>query len=197
MEKSLNTVKWVLLASLLANAAFAGFAFSQVTNRWGLGFGERRPNVMMMRGTFTRNPEASEQTRAVLTKVFASEKGDMAQAMRDWVQSRRKTVQTLRADPLDKAALEAALADMRAKTVAAQDVYHRVVLQAAPQLSAEERVLLGRILNASPNRFGASAVLGPSGQAGPHFGEPNEPRMMPPPGEGGGMMGPPPPPPKD
>lgn len=193
VEKSLTTVKWVLLASLLVNAAFAGFVFSQVANRWGFGFGERRPGVMVMRGNFTKNLEGSEQTRAVLGKVFASEKGDMDQAMRDWVQSRRKTVQILRADPLDKAALEAALADMRAKTVAAQDVYHRVVLQAAPDLSAEERVLLGRILNASPTRFGAGAVLSPGGRPS-RFGEPNEPQMMPPPGEGGGMPLPPPPP---
>lgn len=180
MEKPSNTVKWVLLASLLVNAAFAGFAFSQVTNRWGFGFGGPRPGPMrdmVVRGNFTKiNPERAEQTRAVLDKVFASEKGDLEQAARAWVQSRRKTVQVLRAQSLDKVALEAALADMRAKTTAAQEVYHRVVVQAAPELSAEERVLLGPILNASPNRFGA-------GQDGP-----GQPRMMPPPGEMRAMM---------
>ncbi len=201
MEKSLNAIKWVLLGSLLANAAFAGFVFSQVTNRWGFGFGERRPGPMremVVRGNFTKiNPERAEQTRAVLDKVFASEKSDMDQVMRDWVQARRKTVQALRAEPLDKAALQAALADLRGKSVAAQEVYHRVVLQAAPELSVDERVLLGPILNASPNRFN-------SGFDSP--GLPGQPRMMPPPpgdmpnmmpppeGEGGAMVGPPPPP---
>lgn len=192
MEKSLNTIKWVLLASLLVNAAFAGFMFSQVTNRWGFGFGDRRPGVMMVRGNFNRGgPERSEQTRAVLDKLFTSEKGDMDQAVRDWAQSRRKTVQTLRAEPLDKAALEASLADMRAKATAAQEVYHRIVLQAAPELSAEERVLLGPILNASPNRFGAGKdSAGPRMMPAPG----DMPSMMPPPGEGGAMVGPPPPP---
>ena len=184
MEKSLNTVKWVLLASLLINAAFAGFVFSQVTNHWGLGFGGPHPGPMremVVRGNFKKDPEASEQTRAVLTKVFASEKGDMEQAVKEWVQSRRKTVQTLRAQPLDKVALEAALADMRAKTVAAQEVYHRVVLQAAPELSAEERVLLGRILNASPNRFSANAVLNPAGPGPGQRFEKGDARTAPPP----------------
>lgn len=207
MDKSLNTVKWILLASLLINAAFAGFVFSRVTNRFGFGFGEPHPGPvrqMVVRGNF-KNPEATEQTRAVLNKVFASEKGDMERAVREWIAARRKAVQVLRAEPLDKTALEAALADMRAKTVNAQEVYHRVVLQAAPELSAEERVLLARILNASPNRFGSSAVLTPnqpgsrSGEmrpSGPHMMPPGEdmPNMMPPPGEGGGPMGPPPPP---
>ena len=144
MEKSLSTFKWILLASLLINAAFAGFVFSQVTNHWGFGFGDRRPGPlreMVVRGNFAKgNPERAAQTRAVLDKVFASEKSDMDQVVRDWVQARRKTVQTLRAEPLDKAALQAALADLRAKSVAAQEVSPRVVLQAAPELSGEERV---------------------------------------------------------
>lgn len=194
MEKSLNTIKWVLLGSLLINAAFAGFVFSQVTNRWGFGFGDRRPGVMMMRGNFNRGgPERNEQTRAVLEKVFASERGDMDQAVRDWVQARRKTVQALRANPLDRPALEASLVDLRAKSVAAQEVYHRIVLQAAPELSAEERVLLGPILNASPNRFGTGRdSSGPRMMPLPG----DMPNMMPPPGEGGVVVGPPLPPPK-
>lgn len=199
MEKSLNTIKWVLLASLLVNAAFAGFMFSQVTNRWGFGFGDHGPGMMVVRGNFIRGgsvkggSERGEQTRAVLEKVFASEKGGMDQAVRDWVQARRKTVQALRANPLDRPALEASLVDLRAKSVAAQEVYHRIVLQAAPELSAEERVLLGPILNASPNRFGTGRD-----SPGPHMMSPpgDMPSMMPPPGEGGAMGGPPLPPPK-
>ena len=199
MEKSFNAIKWVLLGSLLVNAAFAGFVFSQVTNRWGLGFGERRPGPMremVVRGNFIKgspNPERAEQTRAVLDKVFASEKGDMDQAVRDWVQARRKTVQALRTQPLDKAALEASLADLRAKATAAQVVYHRIVLQAAPELSVEERGLLGPILNASPNRFSTgmdSPGMGGQPRMMPLPG--NMPSMMPPPGEGGAMAGPPP-----
>ena len=181
VEKSLSTIKWVLLISLLVNAAFAGFVFSQVTNRFS--FGGPRP---FTREIVRMRPETSEQTRAVLGKVFASEKGDMETAVRAWIDSRRKTVQVLRADPLDKAALDAALADMRAKTVAAQEVYHRVVVQAAPELSAEERVVLARMLNAAPNRMNADM---------PGF-RGNQNRMMPPggvPGEGPEVMGPPPP----
>ena len=163
------------------NAAFAGFLFSQGTNRFS--FGGPRP---FTREIVRMRPETSEQTRAVLGKVFASEKGDMETAVRAWIDSRRKTVQVLRADPLDKAALDAALADMRAKTVAAQEVYHRVVVQAAPELSAEERVVLARMLNAAPNRMNADM---------PGF-RGNQNRMMPPggvPGEGPEVMGPPPP----
>jgi uncharacterized membrane protein len=199
-NKTLNTIKWILLASLLANAVFAGFVFSQVTNRFGLGFGPR-PGVMR---EVARPREVSEQTRAVLDKVFASEKGDMEQAVKAWVASRRKTVQVLRAEPLDKAALDLALADMRAKTVAAQEVYHRVVSQAAPELSAEERVLLARILNAGPNRFGTGAVLDTPGgprpgdpRGGPGGRGPGDNRTMPPPEGSAGepeAMGPPPPP---
>jgi uncharacterized membrane protein len=187
-EKSLTTIKWILVGSLLVNAAFAGFVFSQVTNRFGFGFGGG-PR------TFTREivrmrPESSEQTRAVLAKVFASEKGDMEKAMREWIEARRKTVQVLRVEPLDKAALDTALADMRTKTVAAQEVYHRIVAQAAPELSAEERVVLARMLNAAPNRM--NDMTGPGG--GPGF---RGNRMMPPgemPGEPPEVMGPPPPP---
>ncbi len=194
-NKTLNTIKWILLASLLMNAAFAGFVFSRVTNRFGLGFGPP-PGVMRQ---MARPREVSEQTRAVLDKVFASEKGDMEEAVKAWIASRRKIVQVLRADPLDKAALDTALADMRAKTVAAQEVYHRVVAQAAPELSAEERVLLARILNAGPNRFGTGAVLdGPGGQRMGGPGGPGGERMIIMRRDGGPgepeVMGPPPPP---
>lgn len=195
-EKSLNAVKWVLLGSLLVNAAFAGFVFSQVTNHWGFGFGDRRPGPMremVVRGNFAKgNPERAEQTRAVLDKFFASEKGDMDVAVKDWVQARRKTVQALRTQPLDKAALETSLADLRAKATAAQVVYHRIVLRAASELPVEERALLGPILNASPNRFNMDSP----GMGQPRMPPPGGmPSMMPPPGEGGAMV--PPPPPKD
>jgi uncharacterized membrane protein len=196
MDRPLNLIKWVLLASLLVNAAFAGLVFSQVTNRFGLGLG---PHSGVMR-EMGRPREVPEQTRAVLAKVFASEKGDMEQAVKAWTATRRKTMEILRAEPLDRPALEAALADMRAKTVAAQEVYHRVVTEAAPELSAEERMLLTRILNASPNRFGATQMLDGAGQrpGGPGGrGEPGGRRMMPP-SEGAPsepeVMGPPPPP---
>ena len=193
-NKTVNAIKWILLASLLVNAAFAGFVFSRVTGHFGFGPGPR-PGVMRDMG---RPREISEQTRAVLDKVFASEKGDMAEAFKAWAAARRKTVQVLRADPLDKAALDAALADMRAKTVAAQEIYHRVVSQAAPELSAQERIALTPILNAGANRFGAMGEgpggrPGQGGRGGPGDGGPGG-RMMPP--EGGPsepeVMGPPP-----
>ena len=205
MDRSLNTIKWILLVSLLVNAAFAGFVFSRVTNRFGFGFGGPHPGMMReaMRPRVGQGQgqgqDVSEQSRAVLTKVFADEKGDMEQAVKEWVAARRKTMQVLRAEPLDKAALDTALADMRAKTVAAQEVYHRVVVKAAPELSSPERVLLARILNAGPNRFGAETVLNALGPQGGPGGGPGQGfnNRMPPggrPGEGSEPMGPPPPP---
>ena len=199
MDRSLTAVKWILLASLLVNAAFAGFVFSQVTGHRGFGFGGPPPS--MMREMARPRQDVPEATRKILNDAFASEKGDMEEALKAFVETRRKTMQLLRAEKLDAPALEAAMADMRAKTTAAQEIYHRVIMKAAPQLSPQERVLLARVLNAAPQRYGAEQVLnapgpGPSGQRPGEFRPGQRPGEFrpgqrggeggPSPGEGGG-----------
>jgi uncharacterized membrane protein len=179
----LSGLKWVLLASLLVNAAFFGFVVAQMTGR---GFGPHPPSMVQM--VRQQRQDIRPETRAALNEAFRDERPAMERALREWADARRKAVGILRADPLDPKELDAAMEQMRVKTLAAQEVYHRVVSKAAGKLNADDRIALARILDPTPGRFGPNGVFG--GLIGPRRGPgPGQP------GRDGGM-GPGGPPPK-
>jgi uncharacterized membrane protein len=178
MDRSLTGMKWVLLASLLVNAAFLGFAVAQITGR---GFGPRPPMMMQqMARPNGPNQALPEKTRAVLNEALTNERPAMEKALREWIDARRKTVAILRAEPLDQKELDAAMEQMRVKTIAAQEIYHRTISGAAIKLDADERVALARILDPTPARFGpngpfeGSGLRGRGGLGQPPAGSPPE-----------------------
>ena len=156
-------LKWVLLASLLFNAAFLGFGVAQMMGR---GFGPRPPGIQMAR---PNNQAVPEKTRAVLNEALQADRVEMEKALRDLQSARRKTVGILRADPLDQKELDASMEQMRAKSVAAQEVYQKIISNAATKLDAEERFDLARILDVGAGRFQ------PGGPFGPPGGRPGQP----------------------
>jgi uncharacterized membrane protein len=173
----LSGLKWVLLASLLVNAAFLGFMVAQVTG--GHGFGRRPPAMIQM--AKQQRQDIAPQTRAALNDAFREERPAMEQALREWADARRKAVGILRADPLDPKELDTAMEQMRTKTLAAQEIYHRIISKAAANLNADDRIALARILDPTPGRFGPNGIFGGpnDGAGGPRHGPVPEGRIAP------------------
>jgi len=167
MDRSLSGLKWVLLASLLFNAAFLGFAVAQAMGR---GFGPRPP--MLPQIARPNNLEVPEKTRAVLNEAFQGDRPEMEKALRDLQGARRKTVGILGADPLDQKELDTAMEQMRTKTLVAQEIYQRIISNAATKLDAEERVTLARILDVGAGRFQPGGPFGPRPGQAPNGGPP-------------------------
>lgn len=89
----------------------------------------------------------AEERRAV-NEGFTQRRQE-TRAARDRVAAARgRARELMAADPLDAAALSAALAEMRAASTALQNVTHTVLLETAPRLAADSRRKLADALRA-------------------------------------------------
>ena len=173
-----NKLTWVLLASLLINAALVGFVLGDRGRAGPLAAFNRRMNPppgMMM----NQPPDAA--TRDVLKSAFASERKAIANAMRDAADARRESVTILNDDPLDMAKLEAAMARLRTSSSAAQESFHRTLRDAASKLNGPQRAVLARMLERAPDRMGNPRGGGPISNAVVDIINGPPPRDMPPP----------------
>lgn len=178
-----NKLTWVLLASLLINAALVGFVLGDRGRGGPLAAFNRRMNPppgMMM------NQPADAATRDILKSAFAAERDAIAKAMKDAAQARRESVAILHDDPLDMAKLDAAMARLRASSSAAQESFHRTLRDAAAKLNGPQRVVLARMLERAPmGRMGNQRGGGPISNAvvdiinDPERGPPGPPHDMP------------------
>lgn len=173
-----NKLTWVLLASLLINAALVGFVLGDRGRGGPLAVFNRRMNPppgMMM------NQPPDEATRDVLKSAFATESEAIAKAMKDAAEARRESVTILHDDPLDMAKLDAAMARLRTSSSAAQESFHRTLRNAAGRLDGPQRVVLARMLERAPDRMGNPRGGGPMSNAVVDIINGPPPRDMPPP----------------
>ena len=84
----------------------------------------------------------AEIRRAIVADAIR-EGGTLTQAVADFRAARQKAFAIMRTDPLDRAALDAALAEVRAKTDALQTVGQAIVTRAVEQASPEARAAIG------------------------------------------------------
>ena len=83
--------------------------------------------------------EVPEQARPIMKQAFESHKAEF-DARRDAVQqARQKVADILKADPIDQAALDQALAELSQKSQAIRELGNTMMVEVAKQLSPEIR----------------------------------------------------------
>jgi uncharacterized membrane protein len=162
-----RSLKWILLVSLMVNAALVGFTAAQ--------FMRPHPPFLSIGHAPPHMHEISDKERTVLDAAFAAERPAFEKALSDMVVARDKSVTLIRATPLDVTALDGELAKMRAANMAAQESFHRVIRTAAQQFDQPERDRLSNILRDAPPGHG-----GPHGPLGPPHDAPWMPGPQPP-----------------
>lgn len=137
--------KWVLLAlfvSLGLNLFVAGFVLAHKYHRPPHEFADQRPPnerpgvhafVDRMAGTL---PDAD---REQFLSVIAGYRAEMATAEKQLRDARQKVREAVAADPFDRAALETAFGEVRARLQDMQKVMHGALTDAISRLPADAR----------------------------------------------------------
>ena len=89
-----------------------------------------------------------EQRDAVLA-VFETQRDNVYEAMGNLRDARHEVSNVMLSEPFDVEAAERALAELRAKSAAMQEIMHAALLEAAVNLPPEARVDLGRFATMS------------------------------------------------
>jgi uncharacterized membrane protein len=179
-----RNIKWALIISLLVNVLFVGFLIG-TGGRGGL-----RPMMAPIMRAFDNSgrggpdrrneldkTRADQPTRKALRDTFQAERPAINKALQNLRQARAKGAELIRAETLDAAALDAALAQIRLSNDAVTAVFHRALTASTTKLDANQRRGLARQLDRASGMWGLQ-LRGPGG-----------------PGDPGGRDAPPPPPP--
>jgi uncharacterized membrane protein len=125
------TLLVLLFLSLAANLMIVGFAIGRVVGPWPGGDIER----IVAMGTRNFPPEIR---RAVAERALAG-RSQFRAKLDDVQAARQRMFEAMRAEPFDRAALEAAFADLRQKTDELQRAGQELVAGALAEASPETR----------------------------------------------------------
>jgi len=187
-------VKWILLASLLVNAALVGFMVGNA----GRGGFRGGPGMIINRALPGPNRDRSDQvTRDALREAFEAERPVMDKALQGLGEARGKSASIIRAETLDGTALDQSLTEMRTHSADALASFHRSISTAAAKLDAQHRAGLARLLDRAPQarRRNLTSGAGPGIEPGLLPGEARDVLILRT-GQGDPPPGPPPGPPR-
>lgn len=139
----------VLVASLAANVFLAGFVGGRIfagphgphgpPGRHGPPPGARGGDPARVIGEAVA---LSPTARAAVREAVAARRGEFRKSRRAAFAARERLRATLVAEPFDRAATEAALADMRAEALVREETMTELLLDVFEALPAEERAAL-------------------------------------------------------
>ena len=117
--------------------------------------------------------DPGDHGRATMRRLWRERREVLGPHHRRLREARLGVREALATEPLDRAALDAALAELRAATSASQEALHGVIVDAAPALPAAERVPLAELAGPGRRRghgrgHGQGALARPRRRAGPH-----------------------------
>lgn len=148
-----RNMKWILLASLLANALLIGFIAAHA----GRGKHPMAPIAMSNSAEKERGErgKSDDATRAALRAALDSERPAMETAGQKIRDARKKGAELIQAESLDMAALDEALVELRAGRAEQLEAFHRAIRTAATTLNADQRAKLARLLDRVPGQRAA------------------------------------------
>lgn len=88
--------------------------------------------------------DASGGARQAMRRVLEERKDAFRQQRRSLHAARGAVSEAFAAEPFDRAALERALAELRAQTAESQRIMHESLIEVAPELSPEQRARLAK-----------------------------------------------------
>jgi uncharacterized membrane protein len=152
----MRTNRWLiggLVVSLVANLLLVGFVAGRMSGfAPPPGFGPD-PTV----GFFRMLGFLSEERRATIAPDLRKQMHQIVPVLRKIRGDQRDVFEALTADPFDAAALEAALADLRANLTATQIASHAAFVEMVRALTPDEREALARAMRRpSRHRMGDS-----------------------------------------
>jgi hypothetical protein len=135
LNRTLAIILGIVLAlSLAANFFIVGFAAARIGDFRGTGPIERIITLGM-------RPYPPEIRRAILAEAL-SERVGLRAALADFRAARQKLFATMKAEPLDRAALNAAFADVRARTDALEQIGQTVLTEAITSATPAARAAI-------------------------------------------------------
>jgi uncharacterized membrane protein len=148
-----RNMKWILLASLLANALLVGFIAAHA----GRGKHPMAPIAMSNSAEKERGArgKSDDATRAALRAALDSERPAMETAGQKIRDARKKGAELIQAELLDMVALDEALVELRAGRAEQLEAFHRAIRTAATTLNADQRAKLARLLDRVPGQRAA------------------------------------------
>jgi len=165
-------IKLILLISLLVNALFIGYLIGN-GGRGGLRpmiarpFNNDGPGRMQGRDQARGDQRGDQETRQALRDAFQAERPAMNKALQDLAAARKKSAELIRAETVDAAALDAALAEVRLSSDAVMAAFHRSLAASAAKLDATQRRVLARQLDRAPGMRGGNMQGMPRGEGVP------------------------------
>ena len=152
-----------MTASIALNLFLAGLLIGVfVKEETGLRFarGARQAAPIFSVGAVMMGLPETERTAA--RRVMRAKADEMRDAIRDLRRAQRDASETMAAEPLDKAALQAALADLRDLNRAVQAVVHTMIEDLAGTLGAADRARLARaVFQSSLDRIPLTNIAPP------------------------------------
>ena len=145
----------LLVASLALNVAFAaGFAWRHFDGHDGRS-GGHRPHAM--RGTMMPSPRVlrqvlPEERRAVVDAVLEEHRQPIRANVREVYQARTAVHELMTAETIDRAALDQAFADLRARDTEAATAVQAMLTELATELTPAERRALAEAVHRRPSR---------------------------------------------
>ncbi len=145
MARFVGRTGFWLTASLALNVFLAGLWIGGFVGDSGEAPFEARfrsaPPVFSAQGILFALPEASREEARDILDARSSQIRASIEDLRD---ARRAVAAAMARDPLDQAATNAALAELRGRTETVQSVLHGIVLEIAQDLDAVDRERLAR-----------------------------------------------------
>ncbi len=123
----------VLFSSLALNLFIGGMIVSHLSF---YGRDAARSDAFGLRDA---SRQMDKDTRAAMRGMWSERADEMRPLFEAIRQARQDTIAALGAEPFDKAALETALANSRAASVASQEAFHAALVDSAAELTPEQR----------------------------------------------------------
>ncbi len=139
----LKSRRWAiaLVASLALNLFMGGMFVASWAIQGGLGNGAAANPFAV----FWARDSLGAPAGAMLRRVWGRHAAEFRPRVREMRAARRHVSESLAADDFDRAALTAAFADLRAKTLASQSAMHAALVDLAGELTVEERRSLAEV----------------------------------------------------
>jgi uncharacterized membrane protein len=140
----------LLIASILLNVFLIGAIGAGAIARHGPHFfdggRERPPRPFEMPSPRKIRAALPEEARPIADALFAAHREEMATKIGMLIEARRAVATAIRAEPFDRAALDAALATLRSLEVEMAGTVQAIIADLAEDLDAESRDRLAKLL---------------------------------------------------
>ena len=146
-----TALRWLLVASLALNVGLlSGIAWEHFDH--DRDHEPRRVHVRMPRGTMMPSPHLlrgvlSEERRAVVDGVLAEHRQSIGTSVRQVFQARAEVHDLMTAETIDRAALDQAFADLRARDAEAATAVQAMLTELVSELTPEERRALAEAVH--------------------------------------------------